>query len=112
MFKTPGTFMQFLVDRGYLKTNPKDPINASWATTYEFRTFKKTTGGACGQIAYFGIYSEGAPIVCPPEPFARAVGTQHCHMFYPEPLPCPSNPYNLPPDEPGLPADCPPGIAD
>lgn len=106
----PNTFMEFLVTRGYMSDNPRDPINKGWGTNYEYETFKGAPGAPCGQYAYFGIYAENPPITCPPYGVTGicnefgCIQNNHCHILLPGPLPC-SEPY-LESDRFPPPADC------
>lgn len=100
---TDSDFLQPLVDKGLLATNPKDPYNN--ITPFEYLTFKSSSTGSCGTIAHFGIFLENMT-QCPdngvidpsdhevPNPFGGWY--VHCHYFFPNPLPppCP-NPYWL-----------------
>lgn len=82
-------FLKPLVDQGYVRTKPNDP----GGYTYEYLTFKTTPGGPCGHIVLIGFYSEAATALCPLGFGHLHVSGNHCHMMFPEPLPCPLNPY-------------------
>lgn len=79
-------FLKPLVDEGFLPVIPKDPGNFA----YEYWSFKSQPGGPCGQIAFLGFYTETGAIC--PRGFGILDGLNHCHMMFPEPVPCHS-PY-------------------
>ncbi|OGL69516.1 hypothetical protein A3D60_01660 [Candidatus Uhrbacteria bacterium RIFCSPHIGHO2_02_FULL_47_29] len=83
--------MQWFVNKGYLSSIPKDPVNnSSRKLIYDYFTMKRSAGDSCGQIAFLGIYGEGADIYCPSYGKRITVSTMpHCHVFYSEPPPSP-----------------------
>lgn len=94
----PDNFLRILVDRGFLSSVPRDP----GGLRYEYATIKKVAkskGGACGQIAFLGMYSEDNPAKCPPygklgvDSGAGVGASQHCHILYPETLAPPCFPW-------------------
>jgi prepilin-type N-terminal cleavage/methylation domain-containing protein len=82
-------YLQPLMDEGLLTKRPDDPTPERFLS---YITYTDTIGGACGKIAHIDVDYETTGGECPYGEFAP--GGTHCHVFYPQGLPCPS-PYHI-----------------
>lgn len=85
-------FLQPLVDEGFLPDNPHDPSTLR----YFYVSLHKTAGGSCGQLVELGFDAENKNARCPGQ-MVNPPDFTHCHIYYPELLPCAvanGNPYN------------------
>ena len=91
-----SNFLSPLVGK-YLASGPKDPANVYNADSqliYGIQTYKSQAGGPCGQIVELGVYFENMNSDTDKCPAGGVWSmTNHCHIFYPTPLPaqCPNN---------------------
>lgn len=78
-------FLEELVDEGYLSQTPVDPIN-SGGYVYYYWSFSGSPGGQCGQYVILNYDRESENTQCMYG--GRFTTATHCHIPYPEPLPC------------------------
>lgn len=82
---TEADFLSELVDAKYLPAKPEDPINSS-AYNYFYWSFQGAPGGQCGQYILLNYDRESEATECMYG--GRLITSTHCHIPYPEPLPC------------------------
>ncbi len=90
-------FLKELVTLGYLPEVPRDPFGGPYV--YEYFSFQNPSIGTCGSGgAYIGFYTENPITECPTG--GKAVTPHHCHIFFPQTIPC-SGPWTQ-----HVPQDC------
>ncbi len=82
---TQSDFLEELVEGNYLSKMPVDPIN-SGGYIYFYSSFQATPGGDCGQYVMLNYDRETESTQCLYG--GKFVSDTHCHIPYPEPLPC------------------------
>lgn len=82
---TDPDFLRELVDGKYISAKPEDPIN-SGGYIYFYWSFSGSPGGQCGQYVMLNYDRESEATECMYG--GRFTTPTHCHIPYPEPLPC------------------------
>lgn len=90
----PADFLTALINKGYFKVSPKDPINnLADYKVYEYESFRTTedygtlANPKCGEYAVLANYNDSASPICPPPGGLSGPQSGHCHIYLPGPPP-------------------------